>query len=258
MPRRPIRHCRSLKPWPLTFSSFVRSVAQLASSYMAKRQMHNFKIHRESPRKSAVCKFTRVQFIPVKGVVQAEFAFFDPKLNDFHGVKTLLQTYLDTKQWDLSGFVDLILGQTTVGTVVKIEGDEDDGVFALVTVLNLQRYKDHKFIMDLKDFLLKAYQENDVVDKLRSIVGEQAQNVGILVSQHVVNLLCHLPCLSLVTAFFPNVLQLSLWSFSFPLLTRQPATHELRNYQFVGLVMAVEADKISIFRQELKSLIDES
>ncbi|XP_042982819.1 protein BCCIP homolog [Carya illinoinensis] len=239
MPRRPIRHCRSLKPWPLTFSSFVRSVAQLASSYMAKRQMHNFKIHRESPRKSADTGY--LKHTPdeksersvssdeeeFEGVVQAEFAFFDPKLNDFHGVKTLLQTYLDTKQWDLSGFVDLILGQTTVGTVVKIEGDEDDGVFALVTVLNLQRYKDHKFIMDLKDFLLKAYQENDVVDKLRSIVGEQAQNVGILVSQHVVNLLCHLPCLSLVTAFFPNVLQLSLWSFSFPLLTRQPATHEV-------------------------------
>lgn len=79
--------------------------------------------------------------VPVKGVVQADFAFFDPKPDDFHGVKTLLQTYLDNKQWDLSGFVDLILGQTTVGTVVKVEGDEDDGVFSVVTALNLQRYK---------------------------------------------------------------------------------------------------------------------
>jgi len=77
----------------------------------------------------------------LKEAVQADFAFFDPKPGDFHGVKILLQTYLDDKPWDLSGFVDLILSQTTVGTVVKIEDDEDDALFALLTVLNLGRYK---------------------------------------------------------------------------------------------------------------------
>ena len=76
-----------------------------------------------------------------KGVVQADFSFFDPKPDDFHGVKTLMQTYLDDKEWDLSGFVDLILAQTTVGTVVKIEDDEDEGLFAVVTALNLWRYR---------------------------------------------------------------------------------------------------------------------
>ncbi|GAB2284369.1 hypothetical protein Dimus_018823, partial [Dionaea muscipula] len=50
-------------------------------------------------------------------IVQADFAFFDPKPDDFHGAKILLQTYLDDWQWDLSGFVDLILAQTTVGTM---------------------------------------------------------------------------------------------------------------------------------------------
>ncbi|PWA91195.1 CDK inhibitor P21 binding protein [Artemisia annua] len=29
------------------------------------------------------------------GVVQADFAFFDPKPDDFHGVKVLMTTYLD-------------------------------------------------------------------------------------------------------------------------------------------------------------------
>jgi hypothetical protein len=33
---------------------------------------------------------------------------------------------------------------------------------------------------------------------------------------------------------------------------------QLRNYKFMGLVMVVEAEKISAFRQELKSLINES
>lgn len=78
--------------------------------------------------------------------VQADFGFFDPKPGDFHGVKLLLQNYLDEKPWDLSGFVDLILGQTTVGTVVKLdgndeleEGDEED-LFAVISALNFGRY----------------------------------------------------------------------------------------------------------------------
>lgn len=42
--------------------------------------------------------------------------------------------------------------------------------------------------MEFKEFLLKACQEEDVVDDLRPVLGEQAQNVGLLVSQRVVNL----------------------------------------------------------------------
>lgn len=123
-----------------------------------------------------------------EGVVQADFVFFDPKTSDFHGVKVLLKTYLDNIQWDLSGFVDSILGQPTVGTVVKIENDEDDGVYSVVTALNLERYKDNKCVLELKDYLLKVCQDMDVMAKLKSLVGEHAQDVGLLVSQRVVNL----------------------------------------------------------------------
>ncbi|KAJ7015697.1 hypothetical protein NC653_004869 [Populus alba x Populus x berolinensis] len=35
---------------------------------------------------------------------------------------------------------------TTVGTVDKIEDDEDNGLFSVVSALNLGRYKDHKCI----------------------------------------------------------------------------------------------------------------
>ena len=58
--------------------------------------------------------------------VQADFAFFDPKPSDFHGARLLLKTYLDSKPWDLTGFADLILAQTTVGTVVKLADDEEE------------------------------------------------------------------------------------------------------------------------------------
>ncbi|KAG5121987.1 hypothetical protein JHK84_040327 [Glycine max] len=104
------------------------------------------------------------------GVVQADFSFFDPKPNDFLVAKTLLQTYLDDQEWDLIAFVDLILAQTTVGSVVKIEDDDDEGLF------------EHKCIATVKDFLLlKARrQEKGVDDRLRLLLGEQARDVGLL------------------------------------------------------------------------------
>jgi len=43
--------------------------------------------------------------------------------------------------------------------------------------------------MKLKEFfLLKASQEKGVADQLRLLLGERAHNVGLLVSQRVVNL----------------------------------------------------------------------
>ncbi|KAJ0721215.1 putative BCP1 family protein [Helianthus annuus] len=85
-------------------------------------------------------------------------------------------------------FVDLILQQTTVGTVIKIEDDEDNGIYGFVSALNLHRYKDCKCMMEVKEFLLKMCQNSDKKDKLKSYFGESAAHVGLLVSQYVVNL----------------------------------------------------------------------
>lgn len=172
----------------------------LASVYKVKRQIQNSKTSRKVSPISSGKEFENFPMDDkskqpessddeeFEGVVQADFAFFDPKPDDFHGVKVLLKTYLDDKQWDLSGFVDLILGQTTVGTVIKIEEDEDDGVYAVATALNFGRYKDYKCIMELKEFLLKVCQEERILHELRSILGEQAHDVGLLISQRVANL----------------------------------------------------------------------
>ncbi|KAI4357614.1 hypothetical protein L6164_001553 [Bauhinia variegata] len=325
MPRKPRRHPRQLKTQPMTFSPFARSIAQMASASMAKRQMRDAKFNKRSthndegnevPMRSLKekAKQSDSSDSEFEGVVQADFSFFDPKPGDFHGVKTLLQTYLDDKQWDLSGFVDLILEQSTVGTVVKIEDDEDEGLFGLVSALNLWSYREKRCMMELKDFLLQVCQEKDRVDQLRLLLGEQAYNVGLLVSQRVVNLppqlLPHLydalfdevswatedePTEELRKSFqFRHYIilskiykqkntgqkrkssidddvatiyikpedeifhKLSSWSFSFPLRTKPVAAQELKNYKSMGLVMAVEADKIPAFRQELNSLISES
>ncbi|XP_022761804.1 protein BCCIP homolog isoform X3 [Durio zibethinus] len=297
MPRKPTRHHRLLPVQPLTFSPFARSVARVATAYLVKHYL------RDAPLKSAGDEFKeKLEKVDRQsessedeefdGVVQADFAFFDPKPDDFHGVKTLLQSYLDNKQWDLSGFVDLILGQTTVGTVVKLEDDEDNAVFSVITALNLGRYKDHKCIAELKEFLLNISHEKDKIGNLRSLLGDKAQNVGLLVSQRVVNLPPEL-LPHLYDALFDEVSwatederknanqkrpsttdkdealiyikpeeeilhKLSMWSFLFPLQTQQVATHELKNYQLTGIVMAVKAENISSFQQQLHTLINES
>ncbi|XP_061991047.1 protein BCCIP homolog isoform X2 [Rosa rugosa] len=295
MPRRPMRHRGLVISRPLTFSQFARqSAARIASVYTAKRQMHTAEVLQKSPPNSAGNKSVKNKLKAKKeqsesseeeefdGNVQVDFAFFDPKADDFHGVKTLLQTYLDDKEWDLSGFVDLILEQTTVGSVVKIEDDEDNGIFALVTALNLGRYKDQKCMTEIKEFLLKVSQE-DVIDDLRSLLGKEAHSVGLLVSQRVTNLAPQLlpplydglfnevswatedePTEELKNSFrfkfyiiVAKFYKLSSWSFEFSLNSPQIAPHELRNYQQTGLVMSVKADKISTFQQQLQSLIEE-
>lgn len=226
-----------------------------------------------------------------------------------------MQNYLDDKQWDLSGFVDLILAQTTVGTVVEIEDDEDDALLALLTALNLGRYKDHRSMIELKCYLLKVCQETVLAHDLKGLLEDQAEHVGLIVSQRVMNLppqlLPHLyvglfdeiswamedePTEDLRKSFrFKHYLlmtriykknvhsrkgststsnndddiiylkledepfhKLSLWSFTFPLRSQQPAPHQLRNYRLMGLVMALEADKVPKFCNLLRSFIDES
>eukprot|EP00262_Sarcandra_glabra_P013170 TRINITY_DN3597_c0_g1_i1.p1 TRINITY_DN3597_c0_g1~~TRINITY_DN3597_c0_g1_i1.p1 ORF type:complete len:197 (+),score=23.27 TRINITY_DN3597_c0_g1_i1:160-750(+) len=156
MSRRLRRRHHFSKPQLLAFSSFARSVAQSSSAHKLKRPVSTTVSKRKSPSDSRGKRYLNHSLNKNKNktlerlessdeedniVVQANFAFFDPKPGDFHGVKILLQTYLDDTQWDLSSFVDLILGQTTVGTVVKIDDEEDDGLFAVVTAMNLGRYK---------------------------------------------------------------------------------------------------------------------
>ncbi|KAJ7015530.1 protein BCCIP [Populus alba x Populus x berolinensis] len=290
MPRKPTRRRRSLITTPLTFAPFSRSLAHLHSTFMQKHQMLGSKVpgspsHNEG---GAVVKKTSKEKIEQSesseeeefgGEVQADFAFFDPKPDDFHGVKILLQSYLDNTEWDLSGFVDLILEQTTVGTVVKIEDDEDNGLFSVVSALNLGRYKDHKCIADLKEYLLKLCLEKSIKGDLRVLLEnkhimwptEELRNSFRFNSYVLVSKMYkhknadkknRLSSDSEEAIIYVNpedeiFHKLSLWSFNFPFHAEQVTARELKNYRPMGLVMAVEADKISTFREQLHSLIDE-
>lgn len=91
----------------------------------------------------------------------------------------------------MSSFVDLIiLEQKTVGTVVKVADDEDESVFVVVSaLLNLARYKENQCFREVKEFLLKVCLEKNVASSdLELMFEKKAQDVGLLVSQRVMNL----------------------------------------------------------------------
>lgn len=76
-------------------------------------------------------------------VLNVEFEWFDPQPEfDFHGIKTLLQQLFDAdgQLFELSALTDLILSQPTLGSTVKVDGNETDA-YAFLSILNLQEHK---------------------------------------------------------------------------------------------------------------------
>lgn len=210
-------------PRPITFSPFARFTAHVAGVYMRKHLVTDLELQKQSLSEPSAAGTSGRSPEATEETVQADFVFFDPKSDDFHGAKTLLQNYLDDQPWDLSGFVDLILAQTTVGTMVKIEDDEDDTVFAFVTALNLGRYKDQKCISQLKDYLKKVCKENLFATKLKVLLEDHAETVGLLVSQRITNL-----PLQLLPHLYGGLFDEISWATE-----DEPTAQARRSFQFV-------------------------
>lgn len=49
-------------------------------------------------------------------------------------------------------------------------------------------YQDHKCVMDIKRFLLEVCQEKSIQQDMNFLLGEQARDVGLVISQRVLNL----------------------------------------------------------------------
>lgn len=76
-------------------------------------------------------------------LVNVDFEWFDPQpAVDFHGLKNLLRQLFDNdaQDFDMSALSDLILSQPTLGSTVKVDGNETDP-YAFLSVLNLQEHK---------------------------------------------------------------------------------------------------------------------
>ncbi len=137
-------------------------------------------------------------------IVNIDFEFFDPTDIDFHGLKSLLRTYLDGEEFGCSELVETIIKQVfdlnklarniyflhgdirlrdcylefsfdemsvceqkSVGTTVKTS--EDDDPIGIITALNLQRCHQLGFFKEVRLFLLKHCQDKELKAKLQEV-----------------------------------------------------------------------------------------
>lgn len=72
--------------------------------------------------------------------VQVDFAFFDPEEIDYHAIKNFLLPFLEGQAFSAGDLADLIIKQNEyVGTVVKVEGEDE--TYGFVSVVNLHKHK---------------------------------------------------------------------------------------------------------------------
>ena len=109
----------------------------------------------------------------------------DPKETDFLGLKALLGNYLDGALFNSSELCDAIIAQNTVGTVLKAQGagDEVDPI-AVMSVMNLQRRKEMKWMQETIDYLKKNCPK-DLKDQFEALLGEEG--VGLIINERVIN-----------------------------------------------------------------------
>ncbi|KAI9002288.1 p21-C-terminal region-binding protein-domain-containing protein [Gaertneriomyces semiglobifer] len=120
--------------------------------------------------------------------IDVDFEFFDPKPVDFHGLKSLLnQTFFsDAASVPISPLADLIIGQPSVGSTVKVEDQQDP--YALMTVLSMETHRDTEPIKAIRAFLAekcrKAIPDKDVHEQFGCIL----EKAGLLINERLINM----------------------------------------------------------------------
>ncbi|XP_024365011.1 protein BCCIP homolog [Physcomitrium patens] len=188
---------------------------------------------------------------PSQEIVDVDFEYFDPKPNDFHGIKALLRTYLDDETWDISGFTDLILAQTTVGTVVK--ADEDESPIALLTALNIGRYQKCSCMVEIHKYLRVKSAHKVESALLEDFWGKYAREVALLISERLVN-----APLELAPPLYQGLFEEILWA------TEDEPTQELResfkikHYLYLTKVFEEVTEEKSRDKEQRKKQKEES
>lgn len=121
-------------------------------------------------------------------MVNVEFEWFNFKPDvDFHGLKSLLRQLLDvdSQLFDLSALADLILSQPTVGSTVKVDGDETDA-YAFLTILNLHEHREKKIIKDLTQYLVEKSNSSATLAQLGSLLTSSSR-VGLILAERLIN-----------------------------------------------------------------------
>ncbi|KAJ1918101.1 Mss4p nuclear export [Mycoemilia scoparia] len=139
-------------------------------------------------------------------IVNVDFDFFDPKESDFHSIKKLLEAMFDedSPEFNLSELSDIIVNQPEVGTTVKA-ADEEDDIYAFLSVVNLNAHKDKQVVKQIKHYLLEkikrhssakgsaatANSKKEDLTAFEEIMNGRDQNkgdIGLLINERFVNM----------------------------------------------------------------------
>mmetsp|Transcript_15350 Transcript_15350/g.18500 ORF Transcript_15350/g.18500 Transcript_15350/m.18500 type:complete len:402 (+) Transcript_15350:127-1332(+) len=115
--------------------------------------------------------------------VNVDFEFFDPKPDDFHGIKQLMQNYLDGKVYNSSELCDILIAQTSVGTIIRTS--EDEAAVGLVSCLNLQKHKGSECMKEVLAYMQSKCSNKETKAQLLQAI--QAPGTGFMVSERLIN-----------------------------------------------------------------------
>ena len=122
-------------------------------------------------------------------MVNVEFEWFNFKPDiDFHGTKSLLRQLfdVDSQLFELSSLTDLILSQPTVGSTVKVDGEDTDA-YAFLTILNLHEHREKKVIKDLTAYLIEKSKSSPTLAPLSSLLSSYSAQVGLVLAERLIN-----------------------------------------------------------------------
>lgn len=123
-------------------------------------------------------------------MVSVDFEWFNFKSDiDFHGTKSLLRQLfdVDSQLFDLSALADLILSQPTIGSTVKVDGEDTDA-YAFLTILNLQEHREKSVIKDLTQYIIEKSKSNPALAGIGGLVSTDPNaRVGLILAERLIN-----------------------------------------------------------------------
>ncbi|KAG0263100.1 Mss4p nuclear export [Mortierella polycephala] len=150
----------------------------------------------------------------MEDTINVDFEFFDPKDNDFHAVKNLLNQYFasDAILFGLSELTELVVSQANVGTTIKVNGVDSDP-YSLLTVLNMNQhlYNIHKpstqssaaasastiatakpshVMTQIRDYVFTKSKQNEKLHaKLKDLLSATSKKeIGLILSERFINM----------------------------------------------------------------------
>ncbi|XP_037611063.1 protein BCCIP homolog [Sebastes umbrosus] len=129
--------------------------------------------------------------------IMVDFEAHTISVNDFNGVKKLLQQLFLKAHVNTAEMTDLIIQQNHLGSVIKqaevpedSDDDDPDEVFGFITMLNLTERKGVQCVEEVKDLIVDQCEKNaapSVTEQLEQFLSDTSKPVGLLVSERFIN-----------------------------------------------------------------------